>query len=61
MNLNQIIQQKYSTKKTKLSTSNDNNILEVYFKDIEKEIIKKIRKSDLIFGCIAWLTNENIL
>lgn len=35
--------------------------IEVYFKDIEKIIIEKINKYDIIIGCVAWLTNENIL
>ena len=39
----------------------DDKQIEVYFKDIENSIIKKIRKYDNVVGCIAWLTNNNIL
>lgn len=38
-----------------------NGNIEVYFKNIEEEIIKKIEQYDCVIGCVAWLTNENIL
>jgi len=43
------------------STTNNDRSIEVYFRDIEHRIIDKIRQCDTIFGCVAWLTNENIL
>jgi hypothetical protein len=46
-------------KQKDFSTEKDN--IEVYFKNIENIIIEKIKKYDIIIGCIAWLTNENIL
>jgi len=65
MNLNKILQT-YAINENEIgykihSTSNNDNTLEVYFEDIEDKIIEKIRKADLVFGCIAWLTNEKIL
>ena len=43
------------------SIIDDNKKTEVYFKDIEKHIINKIRKYKKVVGCVAWLTNFNIL
>lgn len=43
------------------STIGNNAEIEVYFKNIEKTIISKIKKYKYVIGCIAWLTNENIL
>jgi hypothetical protein len=39
------------------------DIFEVFFKDLENELIKKINefKNDIIFGSVAWLTSINIL
>lgn len=39
----------------------DDKQTEVYFKNIEKHIIEKIKKYNNVVGCIAWLTNNNIL
>jgi hypothetical protein len=65
MNLNKILQKHAIREKddkfVSQSTSTTKNTLEVYFEDIEDKIIEKIRKADLVFGCIAWLTNEKIL
>jgi hypothetical protein len=33
----------------------------VYFKDLEKHLISHIEKAGIIIGCVAWLTNENII
>ena len=33
----------------------------VYFKDLESNLIKHIQKADAVVGCVAWLTNFNIL
>lgn len=43
------------------STIGNKKEIEVYFKNIEKTIIEKIKKYKNVIGCIAWLTNENIL
>ena len=45
----------------------DNNIivdgvsLEIHFRNIEEELIKQINCADAVVGCVAWLTNKNIL
>lgn len=65
MNLNNIkVHDEYShpvVSQTDFSCVNTDGTIEVYFKDIEKHIIEKIRKYDNVVGCVAWLTNENIL
>lgn len=35
--------------------------ISVYFRNLEKHLIKHIKESDAIFGAVAWLTNFNIL
>ena len=35
--------------------------ISVYFRDMERHLIDHIDKADCVFGCVAWLTNENIL
>ena len=49
----------------KLVPQVDNGIeteeVSVYFKNIEDEIVKRIKKSAYVFGCVAWLTNKKIL
>lgn len=63
MNLNEVLVNCDGTviKQSDFSTSGCNNDIEVYFKNIEKVIIDKIKKYKYVVGCIAWLTNENIL
>lgn len=43
----------------------DNSVLEgdtkVYFRDLKDRLIKHIEEADLIFGCVAWLTDGDIL
>lgn len=39
---------------------NGNNIIP-YFDDIEIHLLKYINESTYIIGCVAWLTNENII
>lgn len=46
--------------RSKKTISSDGKI-EVYFDDIEEELIRKIDESDVVCGCVAWLTNEAIL
>lgn len=48
-----------SDKEGDYSTETKN--VDVYFRNIEKTIVEKIRGADAVFGCMAWLTNENIL
>jgi hypothetical protein len=33
----------------------------VYFRDLESQLIDRIRQAECIIGCVAWLTNERIL
>lgn len=35
--------------------------ISVYFKDLEHHLIQHIHSADAIFGCVAWMTNHNIL
>jgi hypothetical protein len=35
--------------------------ISVYFRNLEKHLIKHIQESDAVFGAVAWLTNFNIL
>jgi len=44
-----------------LNCASKNGDIEVYFKNIEEELIKKINNADIILGCVAWFTNEKIL
>lgn len=48
-------------KQNDFSLIDENENIEVYFKNIEYQIINKIKKYDSVIGCIAWLTNKNIL
>ncbi len=45
--------------------TNDNNYISndvhICFNNIENIIIDKINKYDVIIGCVAWITNKNIL
>ncbi len=43
------------------STVSGEGSIEVVFRDIEKRLIEEIRKADMVFGCVAWLTSEPIL
>ena len=33
----------------------------VYFKDLERNLIRHISESDAVFGCVAWFTSEPII
>src|SRR5665213_1843497 len=33
----------------------------VYFRNLERELIRRIRKARLVVGCVAWLTSDTIL
>lgn len=46
--------------KIKNNNITDKNI-SIYFKDLEIELVNKIKSAEYIFGCIAWLTNYKIL
>lgn len=39
----------------------ENKNIEVAFRNIEQRLLKFIDESDAIVGCVAWLTNHNIL
>ena len=43
------------------STSSSQVTTTVYFRDIERNLIKHISGADAVFGCVAWLTNKSIL
>jgi len=38
-----------------------NQIMNVYFSDIEKNLLEKIQNAHFIMGCISWLTNNKII
>lgn len=44
-----------------INNTTESNFVSVYFKNLEQEICNHIGKADYIFGCVAWLTNKNIL
>ncbi|BCS83174.1 putative phospholipase D/nuclease [Cotonvirus japonicus] len=56
-------------KNTKLKIENNNHkleknintIIKPFFEDIEKHLITYIENASYVIGCIAWLTNDNIL
>ena len=62
-NLNNIKIYRYNSEnnQTDFSVVGENKNIEVYFKNIENNIINKIKKYKNVIGCVAWLTNENIL
>lgn len=37
------------------------DVVEVYFKDLEYHLVRKIREADIVVGCVAWLTHMDIL
>jgi len=37
------------------------NKIFVYFRKIKENLLEKIKTADVIVGCVAWLTDENIL
>jgi len=43
------------------STLSANKDTEVYFRDLKEHLIKKIHAADIILGCVAWLTDFDIL
>lgn len=66
MNLNSIkvncnVRTNKPVEQNDFSLIGDDKDIEIYFKNIERQIINKIKKYDNVVGCIAWLTNENIL
>ena len=63
MNLHKL-KLKNSSRLMKIPQTNNNTVTddtECYFKNIEKVLIKKISEADVVFGCVAWLTNTKIL
>lgn len=43
------------------SVVSSNGKVSVYFRDLEANLIKNIYKADAVFGCVAWLTNHDII
>ncbi len=43
------------------STVGEDQTTCVYFKNLEKHVIAHIKGSEVVVGCVAWLTNEQIL
>lgn len=42
------------------ATSTDGSV-KVYFRELEKHLLRHIQKADAVLGCVAWLTNSRIL
>jgi hypothetical protein len=38
-----------------------NGEISVYFRHIEKELVRKINEYPIVVGCVAWLTNKRVL
>ena len=38
-----------------------NNSIQPYFDNLEKHLVEYIEKSTYVIGCVAWLTNRNII
>lgn len=51
----------FQTNLNKIREPSINEDENVYFDDIENQLIKHIKKSKYIIGCVAWLTNKNII
>lgn len=49
------------TRQDDYSTSSRDGNTRVLFKDLEPHLIEYIRHSDVVVGCVAWLTSEPIL
>jgi hypothetical protein len=43
------------------SMVHENMYVETIFKNLENRVIEKIKCADAVVGCVAWLTNRNIL
>jgi hypothetical protein len=43
------------------STASVDGTVNAYFRDLEDRLIQHIREADMIVGCVAWFSNENIL
>ena len=43
------------------STSSADGQVQVFFRDLSSALISEIRKADAVFGCVAWLTDFDIL
>ena len=52
IDLNKLVEENYSIKTKEI---------EVYFTNLDKNIIRLIKQSDVVLGCVAWLTNFDIL
>lgn len=43
------------------SVISKNREINVYFKNLENHLIEHIKEADIVVGCVAWLTNKEIL
>jgi hypothetical protein len=59
MDFNKMREKHFITNDTKLNINN--KIIQPYFHDIENHLLNYIENSSYIIGCVAWLTNKNIL
>lgn len=50
-----------SYRQYRYDNSADTEEISVYFRSLEEKLIEEIKKHDMVVGCVAWLTNENIL
>lgn len=60
-NLNSILIEDDECGRVQQDHSSVNYQVEVYFKNLEEHLIKRINEADSVFGCVAWLTSEKIL
>jgi hypothetical protein len=42
-------------------TKSNNCVVKAYFRNLEEHLITHIESSEIVVGCVAWLTNESIL
>ena len=63
MNLNKLLlnSEWISSPQEQSDFSKNSKDIDVYFKNIEDIIVEKIKVSNHIAGCVAWLTNKRIL
>src|SRR5262249_54456084 len=43
------------------SAASADRTVRVYFRNLEDRLIQHVREAEMVVGCVAWLTNENIL
>lgn len=60
-NLNSILIKDDGGGRLQRDNSSVNYQIEVYFKNLEEHLVKRIDEADAVFGCVAWLTSERVL